>query len=370
MKLVLYKTFMKVLVVGAGPAGLSTAISVFQRDPSAEVVVAEQKSDVGENPRCAGGVSVFIVRKVGVEIPQNAIVARIQRLRMFSPSREVWEFRGSCDYGYVLNRTVFEKYMAEKVERLGGAFVLGRRVRFEDLNKWYGKFDVIVGADGPSSTVRRWLGLPSHSSEDLHVGVQKTVSMNHYPQDTIEIYFGSKIAPKGYVWIFPCGENYVRIGLGVALSEKVNVKKLLDRFIAAQGVEHNGEVIGKLIPTAPPPKTGVYGNVLLVGDALPTTDPLTGGGICQAIASGKAAGKAIAEGNPQSYDTYIGWLTKQNSKRYRLKNALLKLKDKDLDDMIKIMKGFKPMTVSVEKELKRVVVHLLTKKPSLITKLF
>jgi len=360
---------MKVLVVGAGPAGLSTAIEILERDRSLEVTVVEAKSDIGVNPKCAGGVSLFMVEKVGVKIPEESIVARIQGVRIYAPNGDCWEFMGDKDYGYVLNREVFERILAEKVEKLGGLIITDYRVDFEDLNEWKDEYDVIVGADGPCSVVRQWIGLDYYSPSDVHVGVQKTILMDYYPSNIIELYFGSYIAPKGYAWIFPCGKGYVRIGLGVPLSERVRVKELLKAFIERQVVESDGELIGKLIPTAKMPKTGVYGKVLLVGDALPATDPLTGGGICQAIASGKAAGRAIVEGKLENYDRYISWLRKQNNRRYRLKNALFRLNDNDFNEIIRVMKKFKPKTFSVGKELRRAVFHLLIRKPSLLRKL-
>ena len=88
----------------------------------------------------------------------------------------------------------------------------------------------------------------------------------------------------------------------------------------------------------------------------------------QGIASGKAAGKAIAENKPERYDNYIRWLRTQNSRRYRLKKVLYSFTDQDFNDLIGVMRGFKPKTVSLGNELRRAVFHLLLRKPRLLRK--
>jgi len=359
---------MKVLVVGASISGLACAESILVNNP-VEVTVVDKKPKVGLDVRCACGISLLMVQRVGVSIPESCVAARIRRVRIYAPDLDYWELKG--DYGYILNRELFEKNMAEKVEALGGKIVLACLVSDRDLEDWQSKYNYIVGADGYPSVVRDWLRfrIPGHPLplQDTHVAVQKTITMDYQPQDMIELYFGQEVAPKGYAWCFPAGGNLVRVGLGVPLSERVNAGKLLNRFI-----EDYGEVdsIAKLIPTARMPKTGVYGNTLLIGDALPSTDPLTGGGIMQAVASGQAAGKAVAEGKPKKYDEYIGWLRKENRRRYRLKKVLYSLTDEDYNDLIRALRGFEPKSMSVAKNLRRAFLHLLLRKPWLLRKFF
>jgi digeranylgeranylglycerophospholipid reductase len=362
---------LKVLVVGAGPAGLACAESILTHNPSIEVTVVDKKSKVGENPRCAGGISQYMMGKVGVSVPESCIVAKVRRVRIYAPNMDYWELKGDEDYGYVLNRELFEQYMAEKMEGLGGRIVLGHSVSTKDLELWQGKYDHIVGADGPASVVRQWLGLPKHSDFDMHLGLQKTIRMDYHPQDTIELYFGERVAIEGYAWIFPAGGGMVRMGLGVTVWWGRLARHLLQSFIEKQICDYKEvNFVAKMIPTAKMPETGVYGRVVLVGDALPSTDPVTGGGIIQAIASGKAAGQALAEARPENYDGYVGWLRKQNNRRYRLKKVLNSFSDEDFNDLIHVMQGFRPKTMSIGKELRSAVIHLLLRKPRLLRKFF
>jgi len=336
-----------------------------------EVFVVDRKSKVGENPRCAGGVSLYMMEKIGISVPQSCTVARLRRVRIYAPNMDYWELKDDRDCGYVLNRELFEQYMAGVVEGLGGKIVLNQLVSPKDLEFWQSQYNYIVGADGSVSVVRKWLGLPKYSSTDIHLGVQKTITMDCYPQDTIELYFGEKVAPEGYAWIFPAGNGLVRIGLGIPVWRGWRAHQLLDNFIERNVYDHREiNSIAKQTPTAKMPETGAYGKVVLVGDALPSTDPLTGGGICQGIASGKAAGQSLAEGRLENYDCYVGWLRKQNNNRYKLKNVLYSFSDQDFNNLIHVMHGSRPTTMSIGKELRRAVIHLLLRKPRLLRKFF
>lgn len=360
---------MKVLIVGASVSGLACAESILRCNPSADVTVVDKKVKIGENPRCAGGISLWMAEKIGISIPSHAIEAKIKRLRIYAPNGNYWELRTAQHYGYILNREFFEQDMAERVNRLGGNIVLEQLVTPKELNRWK-QFEFIIGADGPVSVVRAWLNLSKLPNRDIHLGFQKIITMEDHPQDTLEIYFGHKVAPEGYAWIFPGGENLVKMGLGIPVWRGYRAHELLKNFIQKHAPKNHKEIgsVAKLIPTGKMPLHGVYGNVLLVGDALPSTDPVTGGGICQGIAAGKAAGRAIGEGAPELYDRYIAWLRKQNHRRYRLKNVLYNFNDIDLNNLIHVMQRFKPKTMSVGKELQRAVIYLLLRKPLLLGK--
>ncbi len=361
---------MKILIVGASVSGLTCAEWILRGSAQAEVLVIDKREKIGVPQRCAGGISRYMVERANLPLDlfTRSVVGNIAKVRIYAPNNDCFEFQTGKDYGLVLDRVSLEQNMAERVQHLGGKIRLNHEVRFP-WRALLQDFNIIVGADGPTSTVRDWLGIPRHKPYDLHLGVQKTVYMDYLPPDTIEIYFGEKVAPKGYAWIFPIGNGMVRIGLGSPLSENPNVKVLLENFINRQVVEYKAvEHIAKLIPTDRHPKTGVFDNVLLVGDALPSTDPLTGGGIIQGMASGKAAGEAIVEGDLKSYDSRISWLRKQNNRRYALKNVLCSFSDRDFNDLVEVMKGFSPKTMSLGKELGHAILRVSLKKPRLIRK--
>lgn len=369
------KTLKKILIVGAGPAGLACAQQIltdsFLEMKTFDVTIMDKKLKVGENPRCAGGISLWMVEKAEVKVPESCIVAMIRNVRIYAPDGNYWEFRSDKPYGYIINREPFEQDMAKRVEEFGGKFLLGREVFSDYLERSQKVFNYIVGADGYPSTVSSWVRAQQPESYDVHHCFQKEIVWDSFPKNTIEVYFGSKVAPKGYLWLFSAGENKVRAGLGVPLSERANLRGLLDNFLERQVYDYTQvNMVSKLIPTVRPRGSNVFldGRVLLVGDAGLFCDPATGGGIIQGIASGKAAGRAIAEGKPLNYNNYAGWLKKQNGRRYRLKKVLYSFSDKDLNTLIEVMKGFTPKSMSIGKEIRRACLHLLWHKPRLSKK--
>jgi len=371
-------TAKKVLIVGAGPSGLACA-EQFLENGGVDVTIVDKKSKVGENPRCAGGISFWMAEKVNVSIPEDCIVATIKKVHIYAPDGNYWELRGNRDYGCIVDRELFEQDMAKKVQVLGGKIELNHAVSNKDLDDWRDEYDFLVGADGFPSTVARWIDIEEPKAFDVHHCFQREIVWDWFPEDTIEVYFGSKVAPKGYLWLFAAGEKKVRAGLGAPLSECMNLPRLLDGFLEKQVYEYKTlNVVAKLIPTSGPRDINAFWNakasrlrhILLVGDAGLFCDPLTGGGIIQGIASGKAAGRALAEDEPFNYDRYISWLRNQNKRRYRLKKVLYSFNDEDLNELIHAMKGFTPKTMSVGKEIRRAILHLLWRRPRLFKKFF
>ena len=96
------------------------------------------------------------------------------------------------------------------------------------------KSKLIIGADGVNSTIARKTGLrkiiPVKDLESC--ASYEMVGVKFDDIQTLEFYFGNKIAPKGYVWIFPKGNNRANVGLGVGGgATETTAKEYLDYFV-------------------------------------------------------------------------------------------------------------------------------------------
>ena len=109
-----------------------------------------------------------------------------------------------------------------------------------------------------------------------------------------------EFAPGGYVWVFPKGEGKANVGLGVQanLPRAGNALDLLNRFIESNPALARGYpvtlVVGN-VPVALPPTRTVTDGLMLVGDAARQVDPLTGGGIINAMTAGQIAAQVAVE---------------------------------------------------------------------------
>jgi digeranylgeranylglycerophospholipid reductase len=181
-------------------------------------------------------------------------------------------------------------------------------------------------------------------------------------------YFGNRIAPEGYIWVFPKGERTANVGIGISGRKSRDghrARQLLDRFIAdtfprGKMVEC---IVGGVSVCRPLPCT-VADGLMVVGDAARLADPMTGGGIANAMITGRLAAGVAAEcigKGDVSRDTLMpyddGWRSSQMGKslekNYRIKEIFITLDDAKLNALLQSasrldMKDFSVLTVVKE----------------------
>ncbi|MBI5681332.1 MAG: NAD(P)/FAD-dependent oxidoreductase [Methanobacterium sp.] len=303
-----------VLVVGAGPAGSSAAKHAALN--GAKVLMIEKKSEIGAPKRCAEGVSKDGLIKLGIEPSSRWITSEIDGIRMVSPGgTDVWLTEDTVklpEMGYVVERKVFDKFMAMDAARAGADIMLktlakGLEIKdghaFVKAEKMGEEFEIkaklVIGADGPESRVGRWGGLKTAiKPKHMESGAQfEMVGVEMQNPNALEFYFGS-VAPGGYAWVFPKGDDIANVGLAVisTLTEKsayehlVEFAKTCPTTKNATAVELNigGDPVGGIL------KKIATDNVMVVGDAAGMVNPLTGGGIISGMQGGLIAGEIAA----------------------------------------------------------------------------
>jgi flavin-dependent dehydrogenase len=205
----------------------------------------------------------------------------------------------------MVHRDRFDRTLAARAVEAGahllpGVRVLGREGDGTVIARQHGgavelriKASVVIGADGPRSTVGRWVGAVNRN---LLPGVQVTVPLRE-ECPYAETYFEPEFFG-GYGWFFP-KKDRVNIGLGMRRPLRPeSLGGLLDRFVA--GFVRRGRVEDRILARAggwipaEPLRRGVHGNVLLAGDAAGQTHPITGAGIFAAVVCGRMAGTHAA----------------------------------------------------------------------------
>jgi len=287
-----------VLVVGAGPAGSSAALAAARA--GARVLLVERRRQVGLPVQCAEYIPAMLKGQLG--LGGGYVVQKITGMRTFAPGQAVKE---TAAPGYVIRRELFDRTLADAAQKAGAELRCATRATAihpeggvtlcsGDGTETTVRPRVIIGADGPLSTVGRWVGAVNRH---LLYGMQRTLPLS-VALDHTEIYFDPEMVG-GYGWLFPKGK-VANVGLGMLrpAGGRPSLRKVLDGFI--RRLEARGKICGAPVAhaagwiPAEPVRDAVYGKIMLAGDAAGHTHPITGAGIFPAVTCGTLAGTYAA----------------------------------------------------------------------------
>ncbi|ODS41809.1 MAG: hypothetical protein MSIBF_00065 [Candidatus Altiarchaeales archaeon IMC4] len=288
------------IIVGAGPAGSTTA--KYAAQGGANVLVIERRGEIGVPVHCGEFLPAEDEMKKLLhdvcdfeifDIGKNSVSRETDTLRLVSPLGKRFD---NEFHGVVVDRKIFDKRLADDARKAGAEIMTGTRVTGIDGNKAEtdkGDFfaDVIVGADGPVSTVARFKGM--QSPKELSPCYGREIEGDFEP--VVEMHVGS-VAPGGYAWIIP-KKRSANVGVGIQkrFSQK-SPRDVFEEFVSKRGIEDETlAVTGGLDPCSGPIRETLKGNTLLVGDAAGHVMASNGGGIPIARVCGKIAGETIAK---------------------------------------------------------------------------
>jgi len=378
-----------VLVVGGGPAGAVAAWQAKEAAPELEVALLERDRAVGSPVRCAEGVGDAGLREFATPEGADWAARKITRVIFLAPDDTEVKV-AERDVGWVLDRTRFDAHLAAqaataKAEVLVGTEATGMtraadgrwhvRVKHRGAEEIY-RARVVIGADGVEAMVGRWAGLDTRvPARDMESCAQYVLQGINCDPDAIYLQFGDRIAPGGYAWIFPRGIGVANVGLGlVALkTDGRNARAYLDDWVARRypTAARTGFTVGGVIVHTTIKRTYADG-VMIAGDAAHMINPLSGGGIVNAMKAGRLAGctaaAAIREGDTSEkrlasyHKAWMDLLGDDHLKHYRIKQALEDLDDSFFNGLARTVNGIPPE----KRSLGRIFAHALVKHPQLI----
>jgi digeranylgeranylglycerophospholipid reductase len=368
-----------VIVVGAGPGGSVTAR--FAAENGASVLMLERDREPGIPVRCAEGVSSGKLDSF-IDIDKRWIANEISGARLYTPDGNHLEMRSSVN-GYILERRIFDTALCELASEKGAVMLTKANVtgadRVEDnlikvSYEYRGKTDhifckILIGADGIESRVGRWLGLKTKLElNDISTSVQYTLTNLKIQHDILQFHFGNNVAPGGYAWVFPKSETTANVGLGITgnFAHAKGPKNYLDDFVEKHFPQSSvSYTVYSGIPVAATLKDIVTDNVMLVGDAARQVNPITGGGIKQAMVAGKIAGTLAAEAvkknnfskkflqsYAQEWDKTLG---SKHRFMHKVKEKILHASDERLNKLSYMCKDIPPDQISLPELFKKVV---------------
>lgn len=276
---------LKIIIVGAGPIGCYTGqlLKHYGFNP----LILEEHPEVGKPVQCAGIVGKGLFEELRLPLSHKSILNTIDGAEVsFNGARFDLSRPGVA---YIIDREAFDKELSQKLEIEFGTELL----EIHPIKEGYllktnnGEYfaDLIIGADGPNSQVRKSLGFASDIK--LYRGYQYRVKMAPERQDRVIV---SYLKPFSFfTWLIPEGNGVVRIG---TISN--NPFQELNRFMERNGL--NGEVIEKNAGAIPIGSCElVRGNAALVGDAACQVKPITSGGIYYGMKSAELLADAVRE---------------------------------------------------------------------------
>jgi len=386
-----------IVVVGAGPAGSMAARAAART--GARVLLLDKRRELGVPVQCGEALAEEPLRDLGIKPNPRWIAGEVNAVRLISPSGiEVSIAEKSVVHGkvgFILDRKVFDKHLAMLAASEGadvrvgtlvdGLLMDGKKIAGVKASSFDGRMEVraevVIAADGVVSRVARWAGVKTVlEPDDIESGIQfQMVGIDVKSPEVMEFYFGSRITPGGYAWVFPKGKEMANVGIGILGSrmQRPAIEYLKD-FVNSKPELRKGRVIeinGGGVPVGGPIPKMVKDNVLIVGDAARQVNALTGGGIDSAMRAGDIAGdvaaKAVASGDISEkrlmeYDKrWRGQMEKRLKRYLNAKDVLLSMSDDELDRLAKALQGVEFDKISLTDMLK-----VLTKvNPKLLWKL-
>lgn len=281
-----------VVIVGAGPAGLSCANVLAKNGKS--VLVLEKNNEIGPKI-CAGGLTARAEEDnfISLEDTDNTFCSM-----NFHFSKTCRELTKDNPIIATIGREKLGKIILEKALKSGVEVEAETEVKEISensiiINGQKIKFNYLVGADGSNSTVRRFLGI---KTKKMLITLQYVIPQKIQKFREMEYFFDSKMI-NNYFWIFP-HKDYTIVGGGyclkTVLKKPFNFKDTFEKWLENHKIKTNGLKL-ESFPINFDYQGYQFGNKFLIGDAGGLASGLTGEGIYFAMVSGAEVAKKIID---------------------------------------------------------------------------
>lgn len=310
-----------VIIIGAGPAGLATALGLAKSGLSVLII---DKETFPRDKVCGGGLGSRSIRVLNDLLPDKTLpfpTLSIVGFTVTTPDLKEYVYQmheqpTKTRLGVTIHRSDFDSALLAEVMKMGS-------VRFKpdtealsidadehgvtiqtSTNKLRGQIAVI--ADGAHSRLTDQVAeAPFERSSDAIAlrGIFKGVTPDQ-GGDVVHFYFFRDVFP-GYFWLFPLPNNLWNAGIYLPLRFKHQKTQNLNRLFfdllqensvlagRFQDAVLTGKIESDVLPLAKSGRRFSGNRWLLAGDAAALVDPLAGEGIANALMSGQLAADHI-----------------------------------------------------------------------------
>jgi len=289
-----------VVIIGAGPAGLTTAARLAAHGH--DVLVLEEHPDVGRPVHCTGVLGVEAFDEL--DLPRQAILAVTGEASFRYEHGEPVCVASDRIKAAIIDRGVFDDALAVRARDRGAA--IRTQARVDGLSVDDSGVTVRVRGDQAPVRARACVlacGANYRFNRELGLGVPRAfvqtaqieMPFPHLPR--IDVRLGRDLAPGGFAWAVPFlrgDRSFARLGLFCDTDALRRFTTFTKQLAAESDIDPASmpKPRMKMLPLGPVKRT-VAARVVAVGDAAGLVKPTTGGGIYYSILSGALAADGI-----------------------------------------------------------------------------
>ncbi|MDX6356144.1 MAG: menaquinone-9 beta-reductase, partial [Streptomyces sp.] len=324
-----------VIVVGAGPAGSTTAYYLAK---SGLDVLLLEKTAFPREKVCGDGLTPRATKQLvgmGIDISEEAGWLRNKGLRIISGGVRLtldWpDLAAYPNYGLVRKREDFDDVLAQQAVKagarlyercnVGGPITDERTGRIIGVQAKLGEektpaafyAPLVVAADGNSSRLSLGMGLHRREDRPMGVAVRTYFTSPRHEDDYLESWLElwDRRGPQarqlpGYGWIFGLGDGTSNVGLGIlnssAAFRELDWREVLKAWVGSMPEDWGftpenmtQPIRGAALPMAFNRQPHYTRGLLLVGDAGGLVNPFNGEGIAYAMESGELAAEVAVQ---------------------------------------------------------------------------
>ncbi|NYF56103.1 FAD-dependent oxidoreductase [Micromonospora purpureochromogenes] len=316
-----------VLVVGAGPTGLTVAAALARRGVDVTVVDRAAQPPVTSRAAVVHAYTLEMLDRIGAAVPLVARGAASRRFTVRDRDRVLFgvgfgDLPSRYPYALLVSQAVTEAVLTDRLTALGARVQrpyevssldrddAGAVVGFADGGRVRARW--VIGADGMHSTVRELAGIgfggPDGRGESFVLADVRVRSV--LPRDEIALFLAR---PGPLVWA-PLPDGVVRVVASVAQAPRVRDAAYFQALLDERGPVRRPDRVTDVIWSSRfrihhrVAETYRAGPVLLAGDAAHVHSPAGGQGmnlgICDAVALGDTLADVFAGGTDTLLDDY------------------------------------------------------------------
>ena len=298
-----------VLVVGAGPTGLTVAATLARRGVDVTVVDRAAQPPVTSRAAVVHAYTLEMLDRIGAAVPLVARGAASRRFTVRDRDRVLFgvgfgDLPSRYPYALLVSQAVTEAVLTDRLTALGARVQRPYEVSSLDRDD--------AGADGMHSTVRELAGIgfggPDGRGESFVLADVRVRSV--LPRDEIALFLAR---PGPLVWA-PLPDGVVRVVASVAQAPRVRDAAYFQALLDERGPVRRPDRVTDVIWSSRfrihhrVAETYRAGPVLLAGDAAHVHSPAGGQGmnlgICDAVALGDTLADVFAGGTDTLLDDY------------------------------------------------------------------